>query len=421
MNQKLKHQLDVSTRRSFMASAARTAFGVSLLPLGQQAALAASANNKRLIYLFMTGAMSQVDTFDPKPGSSVQGETGVVDTTVAGVQFGEHFSNLAGMADRLAIVRSMSTETGAHGPGQYLMRTGYEEIATTRHPGLGAWLQRLGGKIHDRLPASVLIGGGEGPGYLGTQYAPVPIGNPSAGLQNTKSPKYLLNGQFDRRMRLATAFDSSFRSLAKDNRQVTGYDELYQEAIGLLKSEDLTAFDISKESKKAHELYGKSRFGQGCLLARRLVENGVRYVEVAFKGWDHHNNVFERLPEKAKELDLGAAALLSDLDDRGLLEDTLVVIGTEFGRKPHINENAGRDHHPAAFSCAMAGAGVRGGQVVGATDAEAFYVEDNKVGVSEFNATIGHLLGLNYDQEIHSPEGRPFTLANGGKPIPQLI
>ena len=419
---KIDH-LDGSHRRDFMAAAAKSFLGVSLLPLGAQKAQSASARRgpKRLIYLFMTGAMSHLDTFDPKPGSDVQGETGVVSTGIPGVKFGEHFIRLAGMTDKLAVLRSMNTETGAHGPGQYLMRTGYKQIATTRHPGLGAWIHRLAGRSHETLPHSVLIGGGEGPGYLGSQYAPVPIGNPRKGLQNTKSPRYLAENQFERRMRLATAFDTSFRSLAKQSSRVNGYDSLYREAIGLLKSEDLKAFDITKEPKKAQEAYGKSQFGQGCMLARRLVEHGVRYVEVSLKGWDHHNTIFESLPEKAKDLDNGLATLLEDLESRGLLDDTLVVVGTEFGRKPRLNQNVGRDHHPAAFSCALAGGGVKGGQVIGATDAEGFYVEDEAIEVTALNATIGRVLGLPIEEEVSSPDGRPFTLANGGTPISQVF
>lgn len=414
------YRLADDSRRDFMAAAAKSLLGVTLLPYGVRAATR-QTQAKRLIYLFMTGAMSHLDTFDPKPDSDVQGETGVVGTGLPGVKFGEHFQRLAGMADRLAVVRSMSTETGAHGPGQYLMRTGYKQIATTRHPGLGAWLHRMLGRSHETLPSSVLIGGGEGPGYLGSKFAPVPVGNPRKGLQNTQAPKYLAENQFERRMRLANAFDSSFRTLAKQNSQVRGYDSLYREAIGLLKSEDLKAFDITKESKDLQESYGKSQFGQGCLLARRLVEHGVRYVEVSFKGWDHHNAIFENLPEKAGELDRVLATLLDDLDSKGLLDETLVVVGTEFGRKPRVNQNAGRDHHPAAFSCALAGGGVKGGQVIGATDSEGFYVEDDGVDVTALNATIGHLLGLELDQEITSPDGRPFTFANGGTPISQLL
>ena len=405
------NQLDDLSRRQFMANVAKCSLGVSLLPFGLNDALAQSRTGgkaQRVIYLYMSGAMSQVDTFDPKPKSDVQGDTGVVSTAIPGVQFSEYLPKLAQRAKQLAVVRSLSTSTGAHGPARYLLRTSYSPIATTKHPGLGSWMHKK-------------IGGGVGPGYMGAEFAPVPLGDPSKGLENTKQPTYLKDSAFDKRMRLSAAFDSSFRRRAASNSKVSGYDDLYQEAIGLLRSKDLSAFDIMKEPAATRNAYGASKFGRGALLARRLVENGVRYVEVSLGSWDNHYELWNTLPDKAAELDNVAGQLLTDLQQRGLLKDTLVVIGTEFGRKPHINERNGRDHHPAAFSSVLAGGGIKGGQVYGATDADAFHVEDDQVSVEELNATIATALGIRHDQEIHSPDGRPFTIGNGGKPIAKLL
>lgn len=410
-------------RRRFLQAAASSLFGVSVLSAPGRATAAPTAGKaKRLIYLFMQGAMSHIDTLDPKPGTDSQGPTGTIKTKIAGVQFGEHLPKLAGMAQRLAIVRSLNTATGAHGPGQYLMRTSYKQIATTRHPSLGPWLQKTMGRIHEQLPPSVQVGGGVGPGYLGARFAPVPIGDPNKGLQNTKQPSYLLDGQFDQRMKLAAKFDKTFRTRATA-AEVTGYDDLYREAIGLLGSKDLAAFDISKEPQAKQDKYGTSRFGRGCLLAARLIQHGVRYVEVTHRSWDHHRELASdnNIPGKCGDLDTGLAALLDDLQSRGLLDETLVVVATEFGRKPNINQNAGRDHHPAAFSSVLAGAGIRGGQVYGATDKEGFYVEDNDVTVQDFNATIASALGLSLSDEIYSPDGRPFTIADDGEPIKPLL
>jgi hypothetical protein len=413
---------DEPSRRDLIAGAARALLGVSVLPLFERELAAAdSGKAKHLIYLFMNGAISQLDTFDPKPGRDVQGETKAISTKIPGVRFGEHFRQLADWSHELAVVRSLTTETGAHGPGQYLMRTNYKQIATSRHPGLGVWLHRLAGRLPTRLPPTVQVGGGEGPGFLSAKYAPVPIGDPSKGLQNTKSPSYLSDTQFDRRMRLAVGFDRAFRGRGNANQQVTGYDDLYREAISLLRSKDLEAFDITKEPTNVREQYGETRFGKGCLLARRLIENGVRSFEVTFKSWDHHNNIFDSLPDKAQELDRVVGALLADLSASGLLDKTLLVIGTEFGRKPQINQNTGRDHHPAAFSCALAGGGIQGGQVYGSTDEDAFHVEDGMVTVQDFNATIVTALGLRPDEDIEAPGGRPFTLGNGGSPIQALL
>jgi len=413
------------SRRSFVQAVAKTCLGVSLLPGLSSIAAAASPSGikkkKRMIYLFMSGAMSQIDTFDPKPGRNGQGPTGVIRTKLPGVQFGEHLPRLAAMADKLAIIRSMNSTTGAHGPGQYLMRTNYTEIASIVHPGWGSWLQRTQGRSHPSLPASVQVGGGQGPGWLGTAYAPVPVGDPDKGLENTQPPAYVTDQLFDHRMDLAAQFDKQFRKRTIGNREVDGYDELYRDAIGLLRSKDLAAFDIQAEPQSIREKYGQSKLGRGCLLARRLIEHGVQYVEVDYGGWDHHNELADSLPEHATTLDQALSTLLGDLEDRGLLDETLVVVGTEFGRKPSINARGGRDHHPAAYSCLMAGGGINVGQVYGSTDQDAFYADDNPVSVEDFNATIGAALGLPIEQEFISPEGRPFTIAHEGIPIEAIV
>ncbi len=413
---------DSRSRREMMGLVAKSAFGVSLLPfVGAGTASAQSGGRaKRCVYLYMNGAMSHIDTFDPKPKSENQGETGVIGTKVAGVQFGENLPKLAGMANELAVVRSLNTSTGAHEPGRYLMRTNYKKIASTRHPGLGSWLHRMNGKPHRELPATVQIGGGVGPGYLGAKFAPVPIGDPNKGLENTTGPDYITDTAFNRRMQLSAKFDTGFKAKA-DNAAVRSYDELYGDAIRLLKSKDLAAFDITKEPEAARTAYGDTRLGRGALLARRLLEHGVQWVEVGYGGWDHHQDLWDRLPDMASTLDNVLATLLGDLKQRGMLDDTLVVLATEFGRKPKINQRAGRDHHPAAYSCVLAGGGVKGGQVYGGTDEDGFYADTDPCTPQDFNATIASALGLPLEKEIFSPTGRPFTIANGGTPIASFL
>ncbi len=188
-----------------------------------------------------------------------------------------------------------------------------------------------------------------------------------------------------------------------------------------MNSSKLEAFDIKGEPDKVKELYGDHAFGQGCMLARRLVEAGVRCIEVEMGGWDNHRDLFQTLPAKAAELDQGLSTLIYDLEAKGLLSKTLVVLATEFGRTPKINQNAGRDHHPAVFSCALAGGGVRGGQVYGASDSQAAVVQDDPVSVADFNATIAYALGLPLKQEVVSPSGRPFKVAHDGEPITALF
>ena len=196
---------------------------------------------------------------------------------------------------------------------------------------------------------------------------------------------------------------------------------MYDDAVRLMKSKDLKAFDLNEESESIRESYGSDNFGQGVLLARRLVERQVRFVEVQLGGWDTHQNNFSRVPARGSILDQALSALLDDLSKRGLLEETLVVLATEFGRTPNINVNDGRDHYPKAFSCMLAGGGIRGGQVWGATDEEGREVIENKVEIPDFNATIAYALGLPLDEIIYSPTRRPFTLSDKGQPLTQLI
>lgn len=413
-------------RRDFMASVAQGLLGVSFLPLLPSPTLAATRPGKKakhVIYLYMGGAMSQFETFDPKPGTESQGEGKAIDTNVAGLKLSQYLPKLAKLADELVLIRSMSTETGAHGPGAYLMKTGYREIASTRHPSMGPWIQKLAGKGNGVLPGSVVIGGGSGhpgSGYLGAQFMPVPVGSARKGLQNTKPPKYLTEAQFDHRMQLAERFDRTFEKRFPTS-EVRGYTKLYDEAIRLMRSEDLKVFDINQEPQPVRDAYGNHGFGQGCLLARRLVQSGIKFVEVGFGGWDDHQDLFNRLPNRAAQLDQGMSALLRDLKSQGMLAETLVVVATEFGRTPNINQNTGRDHFPSAFSCALAGGGINGGTVYGATDKLGKTVEKDPVAVGDFNSTIAYALGLPHDEEIYSPDGRPFTLGNGGEPLTALF
>jgi uncharacterized protein (DUF1501 family) len=196
---------------------------------------------------------------------------------------------------------------------------------------------------------------------------------------------------------------------------------MYDDAIAMMKSEDLKAFDLTEEAAELRTAYGREAFGQGCLLARRLVERGVRFVEVSLGGWDTHNANFVRVPELCETLDKGLSTLLSDLHNRGLLQDTLVVLTTEFGRTPEINQNVGRDHYPKAFSAAMWGGGVKGGNVHGQTDSTGREVVADKVKIEDMNATIAYALGLPLDQIIYSPSKRPFTIADKGQPVTSLF
>jgi hypothetical protein len=412
-------------RRAFLGQAARAAFGITLLDglAGRPATAAPAAAGTNVIYLMMRGAMSHIDTFDPKPGREEQGETKAIATKLPGVMFGEHLPLLAGLADRLAVIRSLTTETGAHEQGTYLMRTSYAQLNSIRHPAFGSWALHVLGKRSRDLPGYVLVGNGNehpGCGFLDPAVTPVPLADPERGLENIARPAYLSQANFERRLSLAERIDGDFKRHYA-GRQIEAYDQMYADAVRLMGSGDLAAFDISREDAATRERYGRSRLGQGCLLARRLVESGVRCVEVEMGGWDMHRDLWEELPEKVGELDTAMAALIDDLAARGLLGSTLVVLATEFGRTPKVNENAGRDHHPAVFSCVLAGAGVKPGVVHGASDAAGRLPDRDAVSVADFNATIAAACGMPWEKEFVAPNGRPFKIGNDGTPVAAVL
>jgi hypothetical protein len=429
----LLRKSDEITRREILSSIARTALGVSIVPFANElmntvalaGPAAAAGKAEHVIYLFMSGAMSHIDTFDPKPGTEAGGETTAISTAVPGISIGNHLPLLAKQMNRTALIRSMTTETAAHEQAVYLMRTSYKLIGSIRHPFLGAWLTHVAGKKNAEMPGCVVVGAANrhpGQGYLPAETAPAPVADPKTGLQNTKPPKYLKEDDFKTRQRLITKFDATFRG-KYESKEMEAYVDYYKEAVKLLKSPDLVAFDISKEEESVRNAYGNHRVGQGCLLARRLIEKNVRFVEVEFGSWDHHNDIYSstNVIERTAQLDQAASALLDDLHKSGLISKTLVVLATEFGRSPKINQNSGRDHHPAAFSCLLAGAGIKAGQMIGKTDATGRNVEDGNALPQDLNATIAAACGLPIEKEFKSDTGRPFLIADKGKVIPGVL
>ncbi|MBI1370344.1 MAG: DUF1501 domain-containing protein [Planctomycetes bacterium] len=411
------------SRRQFAARAAYTFLGVSMWPMltPKSAAAAATGKAKNVIYLYMSGGMSHLDTFDPKPGTPEQGPMGVINTNVSGIRLGEHLKGMAKQMDKVAVVNSLRSTTGAHEQGQYMMHTSYAMRGTIIHPGMGSWLLALDGRHNPVLPGNVIIGGSSSQatsGFLESKYAPLPIGGARDGLPYGKVP--FSEKDFYDRLSLADAYDKPFRH-HYDQKQIRAYTNLYSDAIKLMNSKDTEVFDIMKEPEAMRTAYGNNGFGQGCLLARRLVEQQVRFVEVNLGGWDTHTDNFDALEDRVPVLDQAMSTLLSDLQSRGLLDSTLVVLATEFGRSPHINGSMGRDHHPKAFSGLLAGGGIKGGQVYGKTTSNGFDVEDKECRIPDFNATIAAALGLPLDKVVKSPSGRPFTVADKGKPLDGLL
>ena len=414
------------SRRAFLGGMARAALGLSLMPTLPLLETLAGAEPPTLprraracIYLYMNGGMSHLDTFDPKPGHADAGPVKALATNVDGIQLSEYLPSLAKQTQRLAIVRSLNSNQGAHEQGEYFMRTSYAMRGTIKHPTMGSWTADLLGRANPTLPAYVTLGAGSnhpGSGFLETKYAPLPLGNPEQGLPNSTRPDGIGKEEYDHRLALLKSFNAPFQQ-RYDTKAVRAYRDLYDEAVTLMGSKDLAAFDLKQENEALRTAYGDSAFGQGCLLARRLVENDVRYVEVGLGGWDTHDDNFDRVSDQAAVLDRGLSTLLTDLQARGMLDETLVVLATEFGRTPSINGNNGRDHYPKAFSGVLAGGGIRGGQVHGQTSENGGQVVQDQVQIPDFNATIAHALGLPLDKVTTSPSGRPFTVADKGKPL----
>ena len=417
------------SRREFVSTVAKSCLGVSAI-LSAQDLLAIKPTGqiptaRNVIFLYMAGGMTHIDTFDPKPeNSDVMGETTAIDTSADGIQIGNWLPNTAKQMHNASLIRTLSSNQGAHAQANYLLHTSYQRRGTIVHPTMGAWVSKKTPKLNRSLPSNVRINGGSdilGSGYLEKKHGPLPLGNPNAGIQNVSQAKYLDETMYNKRMDISSKFNKNFLDTFPQ-KQVRAYTDLYDDAIRLMKSTDLEAFDLTKEDQATRDMYGTNSFGQGCLLARRLVETGVRYVEVQLGGWDMHNDVFGNMETRGTTLDNGLASLLQDLDRRGLLSSTLVVVASEFGRTPEVKAGrVGRDHHPTAFSAMLAGGGVKGGYVHGKSDKRGHYVEEKGVKMEDLNATIAYMMGMNITETTYSPSGRPFKIANAGEVVTDIL
>jgi hypothetical protein len=417
------------SRRNFIEGVAKSCLGVSAI-LGAGDLIGANIPDvvptaRSVIFLYMAGGMTHIDTFDPKPeNKDVMGETTAIGSSADGIQLGHWLPRTAKQMHLASLVRSLNTNQGAHEQANYLLHTSYQKRGTIIHPSLGSWITKARGNLNPTLPANIRVNGGSnilGAGYFEKKYGPLPLGNPSAGIQNVKKAKYVDENLYNERLDITKSFNENF-SNKFPQKKVRAYTDLYDDAVKLMRSKDLDAFNLSKESQEIRDAYGDNNFGQGCLLARRLVENNVRFVEVNYGGWDMHNDVFGSLETKGAVLDQGLATLLNDLEIRGLLSETMVVVASEFGRSPEVKAGrVGRDHHPAAFSSLLAGGGAKRGYVYGKSDKRGHYAEENGVGMEDLNATIARAMGLDTEKVILSPSGRPFKVAHDGKPITDIF
>lgn len=441
-----------SNRRQWLQAASLGAFGLGASSwLGAWADEVASDPTRRrhCILLWMNGGPTQLDTFDLKPGHPNGGEFKPIATSAAGLEISEHLPKLAQLGQQLAVIRSLSTKEGDHGRGTFLMRTGHQPTGPIRFPTIGSSLSKELGEADAELPNYVAISpytlfnrAAFGPGFLGPRYAPLTVGatdnfvqqvanqDPNAyaqlGVDDLAGPADVNQQQADGRLQLWRTLQDGFLARHRSASPIV-HDTVYQRAIRMMRSAAAKAFDLSEEKAEVRDAYGRGRFGQGCLMARRLIERGVPFIEVSLGslgggslGWDTHQNNFAAVKGLSAELDAGWSTLMTELAERGLLERTTILWMGEFGRTPKINPQGGRDHYPAAWSCVLAGGGIKGGQVVGRTSDDGTTVEEGKVDVPDVLATLCKALGVDPKKQNISEVGRPIRLAEG-EPIASVL
>ncbi len=419
------------TRRSFLTTTAAAtglaAADMTALNVLQNPTLAGElkSSSKRVILLWLAGGASQLETFDPKPGRATGGPFRAIDTAVPGVQISELMPKLAARMKQLAIVRSLDTKIGDHGQGARLMHLGRRDEPSLKYPDLGAMLARELGRAESQVPDYVSFytateGRGSAisqSGFLGARYNAMFLTEQNTP-PNLRRLDELSELDHQERADLRDLLSAQF-ARGRESAPLASHNEAYSRVRGLMASEKL--FDISGEPQQIRDLYGPTLFGEQALIARRLVEAGVPFVKVSRAWWDSHGQNFETHLELVTELDRVYSALLDDLGQRGLLDHTLIVTLSEFGRTPQINASLGRDHFASAWSVSLVGSGVRGGTVYGASDEDGREVKDGKVGAAEVFATIFRAVGIDHKKDYHVGS-RPVPLTDPGtRPIEEVL
>jgi hypothetical protein len=402
----------------------------TLIPALAHAAAKMRSEGRHCVILWMSGGPSQIDTFDMKPNHANGGALKEAATSVAGLRFSEHLSGLAKQADSLAILRGMSTKEGDHERGTILMRTGHAPGGPVLYPSIGCSLAKELGSSDQELPSYVSIApsafarASVRPGFLGPKHAATSVAaapKPADGGFAELRVDFLGKDDAVTPQRRAARLDL-WRSMQKDFAEsrgtpnVVAQNTVYESALRMLDSDAKDAFDLSKEGDKVREAYGRESFGQGCLMARRLIERGVPLVEVTLGNglaWDTHADNFAQVRRLSEQLDAGWSTLMSELRDRGLLKRTTILWAGEFGRTPVINQNGGRDHFPQAFSCVLAGGGIAGGQVHGSTSDDGMEVADGKINQQDLLSTLCKALDVNPAIENIAEGGRPIAISEG--------
>jgi len=383
-----------------------------------------------LIHIFLPGGAAAQELWDPKPlaPSEYRGPLGTVDTVITGEKFSQYLKNTAKIADRLTVVRSMTHGEAAHERGTHNMFTGYRPSPALAYPSIGSVVSHeLGSRKN--LPPYVCVPNMAnefaGTGYLSTAFGPFALGSePSdAGfkVRDLSLPASVSPERFDRRRSILDTVDSHFRYLEQSD-SLRAMDSFYEAAYAMISSKEAReAFNLASEPAAMRDAYGRNVAGQRLLMARRLVESGVRVVSVTYGGWDHHTNIARAIETNATPFDQAFAALITDLEQRGMLERTMVMVSSEFGRTPKINKDAGRDHWPRVFSVAFAGGGFKKGLIYGSSDATGAEPDSNPLTVENMSATVFNQLGINPEKHLIAPGGRPAAIVKDGQVMTDLL
>lgn len=426
-----------ASRRDFLHVGAISSLGLTLPAFFRQQAGAALKDYDlhkpvahSVINIFLPGGMAHQESFDPKPyaPSEYRGPNNSIETALPGVRFGETIPHLAKLADQFTVIRSMAHGEAAHERGTHNMFTGYTPSPAVQYPSVGSVISHQLGP-RENLPPYVCIpqvpNEFANSGYLSSAFGPFAIGSdPSSKnfqVRDLNLPNGVSKERFNRRRSLLNTVDAHFRDL-ENSDQIASVDAFYEHAYKLISSQKAReAFDIKQEEQKTRDFYGNHSPGQRMLLARRLVESGVRFVSLTAGGWDHHQNIKDQFSKNMPNVDQAVAALLSDLGNRGLLDNTLVMLTTEFGRTPKINKDGGRDHWPRVFSVMLAGGGVKKGLIYGSSDALGGEPEENKVSAADLMTTVYHQLGIPADKELMAPGERPIEIVDGGQVLDGIL
>jgi len=385
---------------------------------------------KSVIHIFLPGGMAAQESFDPKPIAPIEyrGPLGTVKTKLEGEVFSELMPRTASIADKITVCRSMTHGEAAHERGTHNMFTGYRPSPALKYPSIGSVVSHEFGSKNN-MPPYVCIPSQPnefaGSGYLSSAYGPFSLGadpaNKGFRVRDLALAQNVNEDRFSRRRTMLQAVDSHFRNLEKSDA-LNAMDSFYQRAYGLISSKEAReAFDLSKEDDNTKNLYGQNEAGMRMLMSRRLVAAGVRFVSMTYGGWDHHSNIKGAFEGQMPRFDQAYAALITDLDQRGMLDSTLVMVTSEFGRTPKINRDNGRDHWPKVFSIALAGGGIRRGQIYGSSDATAAEPNQDPLTVEDLATTVYAQMGINADKELLAPGGRPIEICDGGKVVSELL